>query len=195
MLEFERHWGLGSSSTLIANIAAWAGVDGFQLYKAVSNGSGYDLAVALQNKHLQYKLKDGEPEFEAVHWNPDFVDDLFFVALGKKQVSSVEVEKYRNSEQYPDACKAIDAINKAILAVNELNEFETLIKEHEAVLSATLNKKSIQQELFPDYTGSMKSLGAWGGDLILASRIGEGITYFHEKGYPEIIPFRELVMA
>src|SRR5690606_27732669 len=45
-LEFSRHWGLGSSSTLINNIAQWAEVDPFILLEKSFGGSGYDIAAA-----------------------------------------------------------------------------------------------------------------------------------------------------
>ena len=48
-LTFPRDWGLGTSSTLINNIAQWAKVDAFQLLWNSFSGSGYDIANA---KHL-----------------------------------------------------------------------------------------------------------------------------------------------
>lgn len=195
MLEFERHWGLGSSSTLIANIAAWSGADAFKLYRSVCNGSGYDLAVALENTHLQYKLQQGIPRFESVQWNPVFADELFFVALGNKQKSSAEVARFNWTEDHSAACAALNEINTAMLEVSDLHTFETLVKEHETIISEAIGKQSMQAELFSDYPGTVKSLGAWGGDLLLVSRVSEGMNYFDEKGYHEIIPFRELVKA
>ena len=43
---FNRLWGLGTSSTLINNIADWAKVDAYQLLKLTFGGSGYDIACA-----------------------------------------------------------------------------------------------------------------------------------------------------
>ena len=45
-LTFDREYGLGTSSTLIANIAKWANVDPYQLLWNSFKGSGYDLACA-----------------------------------------------------------------------------------------------------------------------------------------------------
>ena len=45
-LTFPRSWGLGSSSTLINNIAQWGRVDAFQLLQNAFGGSGYDIACA-----------------------------------------------------------------------------------------------------------------------------------------------------
>ena len=44
-LDFSRNWGLGSSSTLINNIAQWANVNPFDLQQKVFGGSGYDLSL------------------------------------------------------------------------------------------------------------------------------------------------------
>ena len=45
-LEFPRDWGLGTSSTLIANIAKWANVNPYELLAKTFGGSGYDVACA-----------------------------------------------------------------------------------------------------------------------------------------------------
>ena len=44
-LEFERLWGLGTSSTLINNIAQWALINPFELLNNSFGGSGYDLSL------------------------------------------------------------------------------------------------------------------------------------------------------
>ena len=43
-LDFDPNWGLGSSSTLIANLARWANVNPYELLKLTFGGSGYDIA-------------------------------------------------------------------------------------------------------------------------------------------------------
>ncbi|MFK7750789.1 MAG: GHMP kinase, partial [Kordia sp.] len=45
-LSFPQNWGLGSSSTLIHNIALWANVNPFTLLWNAFKGSGYDIACA-----------------------------------------------------------------------------------------------------------------------------------------------------
>ena len=45
-LEFSQDWGLGSSSTLINNVADWARVSPFELLENTFGGSGYDIASA-----------------------------------------------------------------------------------------------------------------------------------------------------
>jgi len=53
-LDFERNWGLGSSSTLISNISKWANVDPFKLLDVTFGGSGYDVAAAQRNTPILY---------------------------------------------------------------------------------------------------------------------------------------------
>ncbi|MBT8184794.1 MAG: GHMP kinase, partial [Eudoraea sp.] len=45
-IDFPRNWGLGTSSTLINNIANWAQVNAYELLKKTFGGSGYDIACA-----------------------------------------------------------------------------------------------------------------------------------------------------
>ena len=53
---------------------------------------------------------------------------------------------------------------------------------------------SIKNILFKDYqSGAIKSLGAWGGDFILVTGNKQNMKYFAEKGYNEIIPYKDLV--
>ena len=48
-LTFPRNWGLGTSSTLINNIAQWFQIDAFELLAKSFGGSGYDIACAQTN--------------------------------------------------------------------------------------------------------------------------------------------------
>ena len=51
------------------------------------------------------------------------------------------------------------------LAVN----FQNCIIEHETIISKTLKTETVKNKYFKDYTGEIKSLGAWGGDFVLAA--------------------------
>ena len=52
-LSFSKNWGLGSSSTLINNLADWANVDSYELLNLTFGGSGYDIACAKHNNPIQ----------------------------------------------------------------------------------------------------------------------------------------------
>ena len=56
-LEFNKNWGLGSSSTLISNIATWAKVNPYQLGKKSFGGSGYDIACSHARGPIIYTKK------------------------------------------------------------------------------------------------------------------------------------------
>ena len=78
-LEFPRKWGLGSSSTLIANLARWAKVDPYELLENTMGGSGYDLACAVNNFPIVYWRNEGKAQIKASSFNPPFKYFLYFV--------------------------------------------------------------------------------------------------------------------
>ena len=71
-LTFTRDWGLGTSSTLINNIAQWAKVDAFQLLWNSFSGSGYDIANAKHNTPILYQVNNQQPEVKQVDFLPRF---------------------------------------------------------------------------------------------------------------------------
>ena len=94
-LSFPRNWGLGSSSTLINNIAQWSKVDAFKLQFKTFGGSAYDIACAQHNSPINYHLKHGKPIVETLNFNPNFKEQLYFVHLNKKQNSREGINQYR----------------------------------------------------------------------------------------------------
>ncbi len=197
-LEFPNDWGLGSSSTLISLIAQWAAVDAFELQKACLAGSGYDIACATSKKSILYHLEEQQPKWEEKEFKPPFLDQLYFIHLGKKQNSREGIEHYRKWEgDKPKFTKWISSISEEFLFTENLAVFEDLLVEHEELVSGILDLKMAKQLHFADYWGAIKSLGAWGGDFVLAtSAESEQKTkhYFEQKGYSTIIPFREMIV-
>ena len=78
-LTFPRNWGLGTSSTLINNIAQWFQIDAFELLAKSFGGSGYDIACAQTNSPIIYQLENEIPNFKTVSFNPTFKDHIYFV--------------------------------------------------------------------------------------------------------------------
>jgi mevalonate kinase len=192
-LEFDRNWGLGTSSTLIHNLFLWAKVNPYELLKLTFGGSGYDLACAGAEKPLLFQLKQGRAEVESICWNPPFVDELFLVYLNQKQNSQREVSSYHQLEFDRKAtAEVISEITQRLVRAECLTKFETLLDAHETILSKVLQRPTIKSSLFKDYPGTVKSLGAWGGDFVLATR-KEALTYFKSKGYDSVFPFCDLV--
>ena len=192
-LQFPRDWGLGSSSTLINNIALWADSDAFELLFNSFGGSGYDIACAKIDQAILYKLDQGLPEFKPVVFDPSFKDQLFFVHLNKKQVSSESIKNYRKKPIDQQMIKDVSVLSKMILAAKTLIEFEVLLKKHESMLAGILGIAPVQKRLFPDYKGQIKSLGAWGGDFILATGDETTPTYFKQKGFDTVIPYATMI--
>lgn len=192
-LFFNRDWGLGSSSTLINNIAQWAKVDAFDLLFKSFGGSGYDIACAQNDQSIVYKLMQGVPSVEQVLFDPPFKDQLYFVHLNKKQRSSESIKSYKQRKLNPSAVKRISDLTKELLLSNTTSDFNHVLKEHEKLMSTVLGESTIQEKYFSDYMGQTKSLGAWGGDFILASGDDSSPDYFKQKGFDTVIPYTSMI--
>ena len=193
-LNFPREWGLGSSSTLINNIAQWAHIDAYALLWNAFSGSGYDIACAQNNSPITYQLKNNIPIVQPASFNPTFKNDLYFVYLNQKQNSREGIAQYRKKEFNTfSAISQINSITQRILTCTRLSQFDKLIKKHETILSEILGMPTVKERLFPDYKGAIKSLGAWGGDFILATGNKTTPDYFREKGYATVIPYSRMV--
>lgn len=196
LLEFPKEWGLGSSSTLISNLGQWAQIDPYKLLHATLGGSGYDIAAALSEGAFFYTLQQGkQPQIAPAFFDPPFADELFFVYLNQKQDSREGIASYR---QRPTPSKmildTISDLSRKMAAAPDLNAFRKAMDSHEVCIGALLGMQPIKSKLFREYHGSIKSLGAWGGDFILATGNSEDADYFREKGYELIRPYREFIL-
>jgi mevalonate kinase len=108
--DFDINWGLGSSSTLVANVAKWFEVDAFKLHFATSSGSGYDIACADADGPVFYTLNDKQPLIEPAYFNPDFSNQLYFVYLGNKQQSQQSIKDF--SDKLENRQKEIERISE-----------------------------------------------------------------------------------
>ena len=194
-LTFPRNWGLGSSSTLINNIAQWSKADAFQLLWNGFSGSGYDIACAKTNSPIVYQIVNGLPKVNVIDVKPPFSELLYFVHLNKKRNSRDAIKAYRHRElDKPALLKKISDIGVEMIACSKIEDFEILMQDHETLLSQALGIATVKEELFADYKGSIKSLGAWGGDFILATGDETTSSYFKKKGYHTILPFQEMIL-
>lgn len=198
-LEFPRLWGLGTSSTLINNVANWAEVNPFHLHFAVSTGSGYDIACAEADGPLIYQLKDDELHFEEIDFDPSFMDQVFFVYLGNKQSTKSAISHYsKQAKKRRELAEEVSKLTEAAIACDDLTDFCDIVDAHEALLSKELNLKTVKSERFTDYNGSIKSMGAWGGDFAMAVSKGSveaDMAYFKTKGYATNIPYYDMLHA
>jgi len=194
-LDFNRKWGLGTSSTLINNIAQWLEINPYTLLRESFGGSGYDIAAAGSDFPVTYQLTEkGQVSFTA-DFNPPYRDQLFFVYLNKKQNSREAIAHYRNQPEgsVVDLTEKISGITEQIIKCEGLEEFTLLLKAHETLISKAINLPRIQTELFPDYPGFIKSLGGWGGDFVLATGGESEKDYFRRKGYQTIFNYQDLI--
>lgn len=194
--DFNRLWGLGTSSTLVNNIADWAQVDAYKLLEKTFKGSGYDIACAQHNTALTYQLRFArQPLVETINFDPTFKTQLYFVYLNQKQNSRDGIASYRKKAKVdPLIIEEINTITDAIICCDSLVEFEKLINTHEAIISKLINQKPIKNRLFKDFKGSIKSLGAWGGDFVLVTSETNPTDYFTAKGFDLVIPFTEMIL-
>nr|WP_156798655.1 GYDIA family GHMP kinase [Gillisia limnaea] len=194
-LEFPREWGLGSSSTLINNIAQFFRVDAYTLLKNTFGGSGYDIAAAQQDHPLTYEVTETKRSVLSVDFKPDFIDQLFFVHLNRKQNSRDSIEHYKQQprEFLQETITKIAALTQSFIYCETLEEFKLLMTIHETLISKLINTPKIKSELFPDFPGAIKSLGGWGGDFILATGGQAEKAYFKEKGYQTLLSYAEMV--
>lgn len=194
-LTFPREWGLGTSSTLINNVASWAQVDPYELLELTFGGSGYDIACAQLSTPLTYRLTDKSRDIQTIDFNPEFKDSLYFVYLNKKQNSRDAINVYRkNTADLSEAITLINDITKSIINCKTLAEFEVLISQHEHIIGNIIKQKPVKERLFPDFEGAIKSLGAWGGDFVLATTKENPSTYFKSKGFDTVISYQNLIL-
>jgi mevalonate kinase len=194
-LTFPRKWGLGTSSTLINNIAQWFGIDAFTLLKNSFGGSGYDIACAQNDCPVLYRLEHGKPIVEKVDFLPTFAKNLYFVYLNQKQNSKSAIASYKEKKNNLEAAKGIiNQLTETVLNTKDENTFAQALEKHEKELSSILETKTVKESLFPDFEGTIKSLGAWGGDFVLVLSRENPKPYFVAKGYETIIPYQEMIL-
>jgi len=194
-LTFPRIWGLGTSSTLINNIGQWLQIDAFELLRKSFGGSGYDVACAQTNLPIIYQLENEIPYFKTVHFNPKFKENIHFVYLNQKQNSKSAISNYLTQRRKVN--KVISKINTITYNAIDCKEgaaFAKLMEQHEIIMSDVLETKTVQENLFPDFKGVIKSLGAWGGDFVMVISKENPRNYFIEKGYSTILSYEEMIL-
>ena len=194
--DFNRLWGLGTSSTLINNMANWAKVDAYKLLEKTFGGSGYDIACAQHNTPITFQLKSEQnPIVEPVAFQPKFKQHLYFVYLNQKQNSRDGISSYKKlNKTNTDIVANINSITTEMIDCKSLSEFKNLIVTHEAIISNLINQVPIKTRLFSDFNGAVKSLGAWGGDFVLVASETDPTSYFNAKGFDTIIPYEAMVI-
>ena len=199
MLEFDPSWGWGSSSTLLHLLGQWLEIDPYQLMDETIGGSGYDIACAGANSPIFYqRTANRAPQIMPTHFNPPFIKQMGIVYLNKKQNSSTQVKLFLESAAtHIDTVDEISELSLKFTTTKEIEAFMSLMQKHEAIIARATSLTPIQQQLFPDFNGAIKSLGAWGGDfaLFLSEKNFEtNKKWFESKGYPVVMPLEEVIV-
>ena len=194
-LEFPRLWGLGTSSTLINNIAQWATVNPYELLFKSFGGSGYDIACAKSNTPLLYKLEGGKPHSYPLRFLFPHTHQIHFVYLNQKQNSKDGIARYRSvTKSKRKLAESITCLTEQFVLAHTVTDVCQILNEHETLISNYLSMPTVKERLFPDFNGTVKSLGAWGGDFALAiSETEDTPAYFASKGFDTCVPYNEMI--
>lgn len=191
-LEFPNDWGLGSSSTLIHLIAQWAQVDADRLLAETFGGSGYDVCVAAHSSPIRFHRSAEKVIAEKIPYSPPFTDKLWFVHLGKKQDTASELVSFADIQVSDRDLDQVSRITDDLIEIERLEDFEQLIREHDLLLSRILSRPTAQEQ-FPGFHGTLKYLGAWGGDFMLATGSKSEMGYFEERGMKTVLSYEEMI--
>jgi mevalonate kinase len=194
-LDFNRHSGMGTSSTLISLVSQWLDCNPYVLQFTCFGGSGYDIACATATQAITYNYNDAIPIVKPADFNPLIKEDLFFVYLNKKQNSRDSIARF-DSTQLTDATR--ETLNEMPaqfqIAGSHLESWDALVEKHESLIGGLVGLSPAKDRLFPDFNGAIKSLGGWGGDFVLASGGMEERGYFMAKGYTTILEWDAVIL-
>jgi mevalonate kinase len=197
-LDFSPEWGFGSSSTLLSNVAYWFGIDPFNLHFLTSDGSGYDVACARASRPLTYQLTDNKPVVIPVPFHPPFKDQIYFVYLCKKQESAQSLKTFRDMLVGREReIQRISEITKRMILAQNIRQFEETMDEHEEIMCSILKLPKAKDLYFAGFQGSVKSLGAWGGDFVLMTWKYDRESFETEikaRGFSTFFSFDEVVL-
>ena len=191
-LQFPSDFGLGSSSTLMSNLAEWAEIDAFILNEESLGGSGYDVAVAKEKSAVLY-TRFPERTYHKINFDPIFKDELIFIHLNQKQDTREGISHYKSKPTSTELINDYSKLTEKIINSQNLEEFSQLMTIHEQKLSDFLGIPTVKEKYFQNCPGFVKSLGAWGGDFVLASKFGDYESYFKKQGFSKIFSWSELI--
>ncbi|PPK85514.1 hypothetical protein CLV84_2414 [Neolewinella xylanilytica] len=196
-LEFPADWGLGSSSTLVSFLAEHLGVNPYALLERTFGGSGYDLACAEADAPLLYQRHGTEPKITEWDWSPDWLATTCFVHRNRKQNSRKALELYHSSDIDEEMLWEANQDARLFLQSAHLRAAARVATGYERLVADVLGLTPVREELFSDFDGEIKSLGAWGGDFVWAlteQPLEKTHAYFNERGYATVIPYNDLVL-
>jgi len=194
-LDANPEWGFGTSSTLISLLSQWADVNPFKLNELVFKGSGFDIACATADGPIFY-IKN--VPVQLVDLDYSFADQLFLVYSGKKKKTSPEVDIFLKEKKVSaHLIEEVSAMTDEFADCRIQKEFNHLIRLHEKIVGELIGQVPVKEQLFADFDGEIKSLGAWGGDFYLISTalpFFEIKKYFDNIGLTTIFSWNDLIL-
>ncbi|NJB86248.1 hypothetical protein GGR26_002016 [Lewinella marina] len=196
-LDFPPEWGLGSSSTLVWFLSELLDVNAYDLLEQTFGGSGYDLACAGAEGPILYTRNGNTPKVSEIDWNPDWLATTCFVYRNRKQNSREALARYASIDISPETIWEAGQMSWMFLQAPHLRAAARIATAYERLIAEELGLKPVQETHFADFDGTVKSLGAWGGDFVWAitdQPLENTRAYFNDRGYPTVIPYNEMVL-
>jgi len=75
-----------------------------------------------------------------------------------------------------------------------LEDFQEVLVAHEKMIASYIGQPTLKETLFADFGGAVKSLGAWGGDFILAASKEPMEDYFRDLGYTTQFRYSDFIL-
>jgi mevalonate kinase len=201
-IDFDRRWGLGTSSTFLGLISDFTNSNPYELNQYFFKGSGYDIACCFEHQPIIYQV---DPNLEIPKVTQTIIPDhikncLYFIYTGQKQNSKQAIENYRLRDIDQDQIRqSIEDINAQLLAPSTSSDlWIEQLTEHENLISASLNIPKISETLMKDIPYFTKSLGAWGGDFVMCvteQNEDQVKKTFESKGFKTFFNFNELILG
>ena len=104
------------------------------------------------------------------------------------------IERMNDYDEINTIADEISVLTQNMLNAESLEAFDEAMVKHEELMSSVLGYPTVKQLYFSDYKGAVKSLGAWGGDFVLATGNFEDRAYFVSKGYDVIEEYDALIL-
>jgi len=197
ILSYPLEWGMGSSSTLIANLAKLADINPYDIYFKLTNGSGFDLAAAVLNTPFLYCLVNKNPVVKKLNATSNWLNNLYFVYMNKKVSTKDHLKSLGNVKFTTKQLDRISELSASFLSAPALIDLYNLVNEHEDIISSVIGFTKVKDIYFSDFKGAIKSMGAWGGDFIMAitdQNCDYVKDYFKKKGFFTVLRMNETII-
>jgi len=196
---FPPQWGLGSSSATISSLCRMAGVNAYPVNEKLMGGSGADIACTTAKSWFLYRKELPLPKTWEIPFEYPFADNTFFIYSGQKKDTAGHLKEMAMKKNNSANAEWL-RLNKLIyrfLATKEISDLLEIIEQHESFISERIGIEPVGNH-FSDFQGGIKSLGAWGGDFLMAVSMQPEAAvrkYFNDKGFTDIFLWKDFVEA